>query len=204
MAPRHGVIVERVILNSARDTLAASVHQILDAKVGVAAGLEDAAALEGPGDLASRGEEPEHLHGVTGQPHGQDRHAETLARARLVVDEDLGDGKGRFDGESDVADERGVGHVEGLEGREKDLADDEAGEEVEDELPVSVFSGSAFMYSNTEITNWNTYGLGDFHCQKLYGRWYSSSWAFANGTAESPPLEDGAGRWSSATLRSTI
>lgn len=130
--------MERMILDSTRDPLAASIHQILDAKIRVAAGLEDTAALEGPGDLARRSEEPEHLHGVTGQPHGQNRQAETLARARLVVDEDLRDGKGRFDGETNVADQRGVGHVEGLEGREKDLADDEAGEEVQDELPVPV------------------------------------------------------------------
>lgn len=130
--------MERMLLNSARDPLAASIHQILDAKIRVAAGLEDTAALEGPGDLAGRSEEPEHLHGVTGQPHGQDRQAETLARARLVVDEDLGDGKGRFDGETNVADQRGVGHVEGLEGREEDLADDKASEEVQDELPVPV------------------------------------------------------------------
>ena len=87
-----------------------------------------------------------------------------------MVDENLGNGKGRFDGESDVADEGGVGHVEGLEGREEDLADDEASEEVEDELPVTVclvFWVSFFPTWSVIDGNWRTYGLGDFHCQKL-------------------------------------
>jgi len=40
------------------------------------------------------------------------------------------------------------------------------------------------------------YGLGDLHCQKLYGRTPpgSPSRAPANGTADSPPFDDGAGR----------
>jgi len=49
----------------------------------------------------------------------------------------------------------------------------------------------------------HTHGLGDRHCQKLYGRCASRrppSEAPANGSAASPPLEDGGGRWSSAIL----
>lgn len=49
------------------------VEKVLQAEEGVAAGLEDAADLEGPGDLGGRGEEPDHLHGVTDEPAGEDR-----------------------------------------------------------------------------------------------------------------------------------
>lgn len=52
--------------------VAVAIHHVLDTQEGVAGSLEHAADLEGPGDRRRRGEEPEHLHGVTGQPAGQD------------------------------------------------------------------------------------------------------------------------------------
>ena len=51
-----------------------------------------------------------------------------------------------------------------------------------------------------------TYGLEDFHCQNWNGRATSnvaSLPAPANGTAASPPLDEGGGRWSKAILRRT-
>ena len=50
-----------------------------------------------------------------------------------------------------------------------------------------------------------SYGLGDRHCQKLKGLGTpkSPSLLAANGNAASPPLDDGDGRLSRATLSST-
>lgn len=48
-----------------------AVHEVLQAEEQVAAGLEDATELEGPGYLGRRREKPEHLHGVSSQPAGQ-------------------------------------------------------------------------------------------------------------------------------------
>ena len=52
--------------------VAVAIHHVLDTQERVARSLEHATDLEGPGDRRRRSEEPEHLHGVTGQPAGQD------------------------------------------------------------------------------------------------------------------------------------
>jgi hypothetical protein len=50
-----------------------------------------------------------------------------------------------------------------------------------------------------------SYGFGDRQCQKLNGldTPKSPSLLAAKGIAASPPLDEGDGRWSRATLRST-
>lgn len=72
-------------------------EEVLQAEEGVAAGLEDAADLEGPRDFRRRGEEPNHLHGVTDEPAGENGEAEALAGAGLNVGDDLRQRQGGLD-----------------------------------------------------------------------------------------------------------
>ena len=127
---RHRVVPER--------GLSVSIHEVLDPEEDITPRLEDAAQLKGPGYLGRRGEEPEHLHGVTHEPRDQDRRPEALARPRLRIDVYLREGEGRFDGEANVAEHRGVYAIQRAHWREDELAYGEGDEEVEEELPVSM------------------------------------------------------------------
>lgn len=118
--------------------LALSVYQVLDTEEAVAASLEDAADLKGQGDLGRGGEEPEDLHGVASDPAGEHGQTEALARLGLCIGEDLRDRERGFDGETNVADEDRVRGIDGGDARHDNFANQQAREEVDNELPVSV------------------------------------------------------------------
>lgn len=162
-------ILQRVALDGA---LAFSVDEVLDAKEAVATGLEDAADLEGQGNLGRGGEEPENLHGVASDPAGEHGQTEALARLGLRVGEDLRDRERGFDGEANVADEDRVRGIDGRHARHDNFADEQACEEVDNELPVSDYTVSlAILWFDhcqyLQLVRLN--GFGDLHCQKLYG-----------------------------------
>lgn len=73
------------------------VHEVLETQAAIARGLEDTADLECPRDLCSSREEPEHLHGITNEPAGQDGESETLARLGLHVGQHLRQRQCSFD-----------------------------------------------------------------------------------------------------------
>lgn len=150
--------------------LPAPIHQVLDTQKRIAARLEDAAKLERPWNLRRRREEPEHLHGVTRQPAGQDRQPEALARSGAHVGEYLRQGQRCFDREADVAEERGVHGVQAGEGGDYEFERREYYKEVEQELPVSVGSHRVSKQPCVDVSvlgTYLTYGFGDRHCQKL-------------------------------------
>lgn len=117
--------------------LAFSVYKVLDTEEAVATSLEDAADLKGQGDLGRGGEKPKDLHGVASDPAGEHGQTEALARLGLRIGENLRDWERGFDGESNVADED---RVRGIDGgiRHDNFANQQAREEVDNELPVSV------------------------------------------------------------------
>ncbi|KAI9822616.1 MAG: hypothetical protein M1827_000335 [Pycnora praestabilis] len=98
--------------------------------------LKQTTSLEGPRNATLGGskEEEDRLHHVAQQPTGQDGEAETPAGPRALVGDDLGEGEDGFNAEGEIADQRRVGWVRG----EEELADEQAEDEVEECLPVSV------------------------------------------------------------------
>lgn len=86
----------------------ASEEVELEAQVEVAHTLEDTTELERPGDGLCAVEEVTHFHSVTENPCRNNGESEALARAGLVVGEDLRDREDSFDGESDVAKEADI------------------------------------------------------------------------------------------------
>lgn len=122
------------------DSLAVAVHHILHPQEQIARRLKHAANLEGPRNRRGRGEEPEHLHAVAHQPAGQDREPEPLARPRPGIREDLRDGQRRLDRQPDVPDERRIRLVHPGQRGQQELADDQAGEQGQQKLPVPRYS----------------------------------------------------------------
>lgn len=162
-------LLQRVALDGA---LAFSVEEVLDTEEAVATSLEDAADFEGQGNLRRGGEEPEDLHGVASDPAGEHGQPETLARLGLRIGEDLRDRERGFDGEANVADEDRVHGIGRRKAREDSFADEQASEEVDNELPVSNYTVSLPIlrfnhYQCLQLVRLN--GFGDLHCQKLYG-----------------------------------
>lgn len=119
-------------------TLALSVYQVLDAEEAVAASLEDAADLKSQRDLGRGGEKPKDLHGVASDPASEHGQTEAFARLGLRIGEDLRDWERGFDGETNVADEDRVRGIDGGNARHDNFANQQAREEVDNELPVSV------------------------------------------------------------------
>ncbi len=180
--------------------LAVAIHHVLDAQERVARGLEHAAGLKRPRDRRRRREEPKHLHGVTSQPAGQDRQPKALAGPRPRIRQDLRDGQRGLDRQADDPDRGRVRLVDRGNWSQQEFADDQAGEQGEHKLPVPAPNVRPSNISKTLLLR-VTHGFGDLHCQKLKGR--CVSFARAKGTAASPPLEYGAGRWSNAIFSRT-
>lgn len=146
-----GEVLQRVALDGA---LAFSVDEVLDAEEAVAASLEDAADLEGQGNLGRGGEEPEDLHGVASDPAGEHRQPEALDRLGLRIGEDLRNRERGFDGEANVADEDRVHGIDGRNAGHDNFADEQACEEVDNELPVSAYTVRlAFPFFDSTTVN---------------------------------------------------
>jgi hypothetical protein len=126
-----------MILDAPSRFRSVSIPIILHPQKQITTSLKDTAQFERPRDLASGCEEPEHLHCVTSYPASKDRDSEALARPRLVVGIYLGKRERGFHRESNVSDNRWVCHIYGRHRGEEEFADDEANEEIEEELPVS-------------------------------------------------------------------
>lgn len=108
----------------------------LQAEPQVAERLEDAADLEGDGDLARRGrEEKPHLEGVADDPVHDDGDAEALAALALVIGEQLGQGERGFDGERHVPEQARVGQ-EDARRREQHVQHEQHERKVRQERPV--------------------------------------------------------------------
>lgn len=117
--------------------LAIAVNVVLNTEECVAGALEDTADLEGPGNGGGCSEEPVKLHSVTNNPASDNRQSEPLARFGSQVGEDLGDRKGRFNGETDRSDGTGVNVVEAGNMRQEQFENDEADDKVHDAMPKS-------------------------------------------------------------------
>lgn len=112
---------------------AAGEHPVLEAQVQIAHALEHAAKLERPGDGVRAAEEIAHLHGVTNDPRSENGNSETLAGARTMVGQDLGEGESSLDSKTDGAQEANIGLGIGNWGEVEDKQD---GNEVGEEKPV--------------------------------------------------------------------
>lgn len=134
---RHLRVRYRCALIILELALSVAVHQVLDAQKGIAERLEDTTQLECPGYLCRRGKEPEHLHGITGEPARQDRHPKPLAGPRARIREDLRERERRLDGETYVSKQHRVRGVQPGEGRERKLERGEDDEQPEKGLPVT-------------------------------------------------------------------
>jgi hypothetical protein len=114
-------------------------NKILPSEEHVTAHLKDTAHLESHGDLGSCCEEPKHLHHITTNPAGQDGNAEAFAGAGTRVGKNLGEGEGGLDGEPDVANQIRVRFVYSAHGAEDKFQRDKGYEEIEEEMPVSIW-----------------------------------------------------------------
>jgi hypothetical protein len=169
-----------------------SIEPVLESQKGIAAHLEDTTELECPWNLRSRSKEPEHFHHIACKPADKHGKSETFARLRLVIRKHLRERERGFDRKPHVANGSGVHRVKGWHGRENKFKRGQDNKEVKEELPISANTSVPSRFGR----NCDTYGLGDRHCQKLYGLATPNSpsrWA-TNGVAASPPLDDGPGR----------
>lgn len=110
-------------------------HIVLEAQVKVAHTLEHTAQLEGPGDGLLAAEEVAHLHGITNEPCRENGDPEALARAGAVVGQNLGNGEGSLNGETNAAEDADISIRFGDRG-EVDHGQD--GYKIGQEHPVSV------------------------------------------------------------------
>lgn len=111
-------------------TVTACEHPVLKAQVTVAHTLEHATHLESPGNGLRAEKEKAHFHAITKDPRGKKRQTETLAGARAVVSEYLGEGESGLDGETNIAQEADVGLRVGYRGKmDHDQDGDKVGQE---------------------------------------------------------------------------